>query len=223
MKLFIDTANLEEIKKADSLGVLDGVTTNPTLLAKEKCDPISQLKKICSIVKGPVSAEVISQDAKGMILEAKKLAKIAPNIVIKIPTTPEGLKATKELSSQNIKTNLTLCFSVSQALLVAKAGATYVSPFVGRLDDISSDGMQLIKDIKLVYQNYKIKTQIIVASIRHPIHFVEAAKIGADIATVPFGVIEKLLLHPLTDIGIKRFLEDWDTLKKINSNNKNGI
>ncbi|MCM8786779.1 MAG: fructose-6-phosphate aldolase [Candidatus Omnitrophica bacterium] len=223
MKLFIDTANLEEIKKANNLGILDGVTTNPTLLAKEKVDPIAQLKKICSLVKGPVSAEVISQDAKGIVLEAKELAKIAPNIVIKIPTTSEGLKATKELSSQNIKTNLTLCFSVSQALLVAKAGANFVSPFVGRLDDISFDGMQLIKDIKLVYQNYKISTQIIVASIRHPIHFVEAAKIGADIATVPFYVIEKLLLHPLTDIGIKRFLEDWGTLKKTNIISKSKI
>jgi len=216
MKLFIDTANIEEIEKAISLGVLDGVTTNPTLLAREKNNPIEQLKKITSIVKGPVSAEVLSQKASEMIEEAKKLKDIAENIVIKIPSTVEGLKATKALSDLGIKTNLTLCFSVSQAILVAKAGATYVSPFVGRLDDISTDGMSLIKDIKLIYKNYNFSTQIIVASIRHPIHFVEAAKIGADVATVPFSVIEKLMQHPLTDIGIKRFLEDWKSLEKFN-------
>jgi transaldolase len=214
MKLFIDTANLEEIKKANSYGVLDGVTTNPTLLAKEKNDPITQLKKICEIVEAPVSAEVTSLDSDGMVREAKELAKISPNIVIKIPSTVEGLKATKILSSLKIKTNLTLCFSPSQALLVAKAGATYVSPFVGRLDDISTEGMDLIRKIKLIYDNYKISTQIIVASIRHPLHFVESALIGADIATVPFYVIEKLMQHPLTDIGIKRFLNDWEKLKK---------
>jgi len=216
MKLFIDTANIEEIEKALSLGVLDGVTTNPTLLAKEKNNPIEQLKKIASIVKGPISAEVISQEASEMIEEAKKLSDIAENIVIKIPSTVEGLKATKALNKLGIKTNLTLCFSVSQAILVAKAGATYVSPFVGRLDDISTDGMSLIRDIKLIYKNYNFSTQIIVASIRHPIHFTEAAKIGADIATVPFSVIEKLMQHPLTDIGIKRFLEDAKALEKFN-------
>jgi transaldolase len=213
MKLFIDTANLEDIKKASSYGVLDGVTTNPTLLAKEKASPIEHLKKICDIVSGPVSAEVTSLDSEGMVTEAKELVKIASNIVIKIPSTVEGLKATKELSSLGIKTNLTLCFSASQALLVAKAGATFVSPFVGRLDDISQEGMDLISDIKTIYNNYRISTQIIVASIRHPIHFVESARIGADIATVPFAVIEKLMKHPLTDIGIKRFLDDWDKLK----------
>ncbi|MCM8823660.1 MAG: fructose-6-phosphate aldolase [Candidatus Omnitrophica bacterium] len=215
MKLFIDTANLEEIKKANSMGVLDGVTTNPTLIAQEKVEPIEHLRKICEIVDGPVSAEVISLDSENIVKEAKELAKIAPNIVIKVPSTVEGLKATKELSLLGIKTNLTLCFSPTQALLVAKAGATYVSPFVGRLDDISTEGMSLVKDIKLIYANYNISTQIIVASIRHPIHFLESARIGADIATVPFSVIEKLMMHPLTDIGIKRFLADWDKLKGV--------
>jgi transaldolase len=214
MQLFIDTANLEEIKKANALGVLDGVTTNPSLLAKERQNPVEQLKKICKEVKGPVSAEAIAFSAQDIIKEAKNLIKISSNIVIKIPSTVEGLKATKELSSLDIKTNLTLCFSSSQALLVAKAGATYVSPFVGRLDDISFDGMDLIRDIKLIYERYKIKTKIIVASIRHPIHFVEASKIGADIATVPFSVIEKLMQHPLTDIGIKRFLDDYKSLEQ---------
>lgn len=213
MKLFIDTANLEEIKKAQSMGILDGVTTNPTLLAKEKAEPLKQLKQICKLTQGPVSAEVIGIEAAGMVKEAKALAKIASNIVVKIPSTTEGLKATKTLASLGIKTNLTLCFSSSQALLAAKAHATFVSPFVGRLDDISWDGMALVKDIKLIYDNYKITTEIIVASIRHPLHFCEAARIGADVATVPFSVIEKLMQHPLTDIGIKRFLNDWQSLK----------
>ena len=213
MKLFIDTANLEEIRKANSYGILDGVTTNPTLLSREKNEPISQLEKICKVVDGPVSAEVLSLDANGMIREAKERAKIASNIVIKIPCTVDGLKAAKKLKSLNIETNLTLCFSPSQALLVAKAGATYVSPFVGRLDDISTEGMDLVGDIRLIYDNYGISTQIIVASIRHPLHFVESARIGADIATVPFAVIEKLMKHPLTDIGIERFMNDWKKLK----------
>ena len=214
MKLFIDTANLEDIKKAYSYGVLDGVTTNPTLLSKEGAEPNSQLKKICEVVKGPVSAEITSLDSVGMIGEAKELVKISSNIVIKVPCTVEGLKATKELRASNIKTNLTLCFSPSQALLVAKAGATYVSPFVGRLDDISTQGMGLVRDMRLIYDNYGFSTQIIVASIRHPIHFLESARLGADIATVPFTVIEKLMRHPLTDIGIKRFLDDWAKLKE---------
>jgi len=213
MKLFIDTANLDNIKKAHSYGILDGVTTNPTLLSKENQEPIAQLKKICEVVKGPVSAEVTSLDSEGMVSEAKELAKIASNIVIKVPCTVEGLKATKTLSSSGIKTNLTLCFSSSQALLVAKAGATFVSPFVGRLDDISAEGMDLIRDIRLIYDNYGISTQVLVASIRHPLHFLEAARIGADVATVPFAVIEKLMQHPLTDIGIERFLNDWAKLK----------
>ncbi|MDD4954800.1 MAG: fructose-6-phosphate aldolase [Candidatus Omnitrophica bacterium] len=212
MKLFIDSANIEEIKKANSLGVLDGVTTNPTLLAKEKQKPVEQLKKICREVNGPVSAEVIALNASDIVKEALQLSKLSENIGIKVPSTVEGLKATKELTSLGIKTNLTLCFSASQALLVAKAGASYVSPFVGRLDDISFEGMDLIKDIRLIYTQYDIKTQIIVASIRHPLHFVDAAKLGADVATVPYAVIEKLMQHPLTDIGIKRFLEDWRTL-----------
>lgn len=214
MKLFIDSANLEEIKKANSLGVLDGVTTNPTLLAKEKQRPLEQLKKICKEIPGPVSAEVIAITAVDMIKEAQQLSKLSDNIVIKIPSTVEGLKATRELTSLGIKTNLTLCFSASQALLVAKAGATYVSPFVGRLDDISFEGMDLIKDIRLIYGQYDIPTQIIVASIRHPLHFVESARIGADVATVPYAVIEKLMQHPLTDIGIKKFLDDWKSLEK---------
>jgi len=219
MKLFIDTANLEDIKKAFSYGVLDGVTTNPTLLSREGIEPIPQLKKICEIVKGPVSAEITSLDSQGMVEEAKELVKISSNIVIKIPCTVEGLKATKELSGLGIKTNLTLCFSSSQALLVAKAGATYVSPFVGRLDDISTEGMNLIADIKLIYDNYGITTQIIAASIRHPLHFLDSARLGADIATVPFNVIDKLMKHPLTDSGIKRFLDDWSKLK-MSLNNK---
>ena len=214
MRLFIDTANLEDIKKAHSYGVLDGVTTNPTLLSKEGTEPNSQLKKICEVVKGPVSAEITGLDSRGMVEEAKELVKISSNIVIKIPCTVEGLKATKELTASGIKTNLTLCFSSSQALLVAKAGATYVSPFVGRLDDISTEGMDLVRDMRLIYDNYGISTRIIVASVRHPIHFLESARLGADIATVPFAVIEKLMKHPLTDIGIKRFLDDWAKLKE---------
>lgn len=214
MKLFIDTANLEEIKKAGSLGVLDGVTTNPTLLSKEKKEPLDQLKKICEIVPGPVSAEVTALDCRNMVEEAKKLAAISLNIVIKLPCTIEGLKATRELTSSGIKTNLTLCFSPSQALLAAKAGATYVSPFIGRLDDISTEGMNLVADIRQIYDNYDIFTQIIAASIRHPIHFLEAARIGSDAATVPFSVIERLMEHPLTEIGVRRFLDDWEKLKQ---------
>ena len=214
MKLFIDTANLDEITKANSMGVLDGVTTNPTLLAKEKNEPVEQIKKICEIVNGPVSAEVTALDNQGMIQQAKKLAEISPNIVIKVPSTVEGLQVTRELASLGIKTNLTLCFSPSQALLVAKAGATYVSPFIGRLDDVSTEGMSLVEDIRLIYDNYGIDTQIIAASVRHPIHFLQSARIGADVATVPFNVIEKLMRHPLTDIGIERFLNDWNKLKE---------
>ncbi len=214
MKIFIDTANIDEIKQAHSLGVLDGVTTNPTLLSREKKDPVKQIDEICKIVKGPVSAEVIALDAEGIIDQAKELATIAENIVIKVPVTEEGLKATKKLSQKGIKTNLTLCFSPLQALLVAKAGASYVSPFIGRLDDISTEGMQLVSDIQTIYENYNIDTEIIVASVRHPVHILEAARIGADIATIPFKVIQKLLKHPLTDIGIQRFLDDWQNLKE---------
>jgi len=213
MKIFIDTANLKEIKEAHSLGILDGVTTNPTLLSKEDNEPKRQLEEICKIVKGPVSAEVISLKYEEMVKEAEELSQIADNIVIKIPTTEDGLKATKELKSRGIKTNLTLCFSPLQALLVAKAGASYVSPFVGRLDDISTEGMKLIKDIRTIYDNYRISTEILVASIRHPIHVLEAARMGADIVTVPFRVIQQFMKHPLTDIGIERFLNDWKKLQ----------
>jgi len=209
MKIFIDTANVKEIKEAVNLGVIDGVTTNPTLVAKENRNYKELLKEICSILPGPVSAEVISLEAGGMIKEAQELSKIAENIVIKIPLIKEGLKATKILSQEGIKTNVTLCFSPTQAMLAAKAGASFISPFVGRFDDISQMGMDLIKDIKQIYSNYNFKTEIIVASVRHPIHVYEAAKIGAHVATIPFKVIEQLLKHPLTDIGVQNFLEDY--------------
>ncbi|WP_026486260.1 fructose-6-phosphate aldolase [Caldanaerobius polysaccharolyticus] len=209
MKFFIDTANVEEIKEANDLGVIAGVTTNPSLVAKEGRDFIEVIKEIASIVDGPISAEVISDDHQGMIQEARKLAKIHNNIVIKIPMTAEGLKAVKVLSKEGIKTNVTLIFSANQALLAARAGATYVSPFVGRLDDISTEGMQLIQDIVEIFKNYDISTEIIVASVRHPIHVLKAAKLGAHIATVPYKVIMQMIKHPLTDAGIQRFKEDW--------------
>lgn len=214
MKLFIDTASVKEIKEAASLGVIDGVTTNPTLLAKENRPADQVIKEICALVNGPVSAEVISLDSEGMVSEARGLVKIAKNVVIKIPLIKEGLKAIRVLSREGIKTNVTLCFSPSQALLVAKAGADYVSPFIGRLDDISQEGMQLIRDIKTIFSNYSFKTQIIVASVRNPMHVVDAAKAGADIATVPYAVIEQLIRHPLTDIGVQRFLEDYKKIPK---------
>jgi transaldolase len=214
MKIFIDSANVREIKEAASLGVIDGVTTNPTLISRENRDVNDLLKEICSLVSGPVSAEVISLDAEGMIKEARLLSKIAKNIVIKIPLVKEGLKVVRALATEGIKTNVTLCFSASQALLVAKAGADYVSAFIGRLDDIGQVGMDLIRDIKQIYSNYNFKTEIIVASVRNPVHVVDAAKIGADIATVPFAVIEQLIKHPLTDIGIQRFLEDYKKIPK---------
>lgn len=214
MKFFIDTANVDEIKQALSWGVVDGVTTNPTLISKEKRSPTQLLREICSLLKGPVSAEVISLDAQGMVREARELSKIAGNIVIKIPLIKEGLKAVRQLGEIGIKTNVTLCFSPSQALLVAKAGADYVSPFIGRLDDISQVGMDLVKDIKQIYSNYNFKTEIIVASVRNPNHVVEAAKVGAHIATIPFAVIDQLIKHPLTDIGIERFIKDWEKVPK---------
>jgi transaldolase len=217
MKIFIDTANVQEIKEAVSLGVIDGVTTNPTLLAKEKRNPEQIFKEICSLVSGPVSAEVIALDSAGMVNEARQLAKLAKNIVVKIPLTKEGLKSVKILAAEGIKTNVTLCFSAAQALLVAKAQATYVSPFIGRLDDIAQEGMNLISDIKKIYTNYDFKTQIIVASVRNPLHVVNAALIGADIATIPFGVIEQLIKHPLTDIGLNRFLEDYKKIPQGNN------
>jgi transaldolase len=214
MKIFIDTASTKEIREAMSLGVIDGATTNPSLMAKESRPSKEVLKEICSILPGPVSAEVISLECEGMLSEARELAKIAKNIVVKIPLTREGLKAVKALSGEGIKTNVTLCFSANQALLVAKCGADYISPFIGRLDDIGQVGMDLVRDIKLIYKNYGFKTQIIVASVRNPVHVLNAALIGADIATVPFAVIEQLIKHPLTDIGIQRFLEDYKKIPK---------
>ncbi|MCX7987941.1 MAG: fructose-6-phosphate aldolase [Thermodesulfovibrio sp.] len=214
MKFFIDTANIEEIKKAWEVGVIDGVTTNPSLLAKEGREPINLLKEICQIVDGPVSAEAISLKYEDMLEEAFELSKISPNIVIKIPMTEDGLKTVKKLSQKGIKTNVTLVFSPTQALLAAKAGATYVSPFVGRLDDISHFGMDLIRDIQIIFENYAFDTEVIVASIRNPLHVLEAARIGADIATIPYSVIKQLIKHPLTDIGIEKFMKDWEKLQK---------
>ncbi len=208
MQLFIDTANINEIREANAIGIIDGVTTNPSLIAKEGRDFIEVVKEISSIVDGPISAEVISLNSYGMVKEAEVLSKIHKNIVIKIPLIAEGLKAAKILSGEGIKTNLTLCFSPTQALLAAKAGATYVSPFIGRLDDISLTGMDLIRDIKTIYSNYSFKTKIIVASVRNPLHVLDAARIGADIATVPYSTLMALIKHPLTDIGINKFLED---------------
>ncbi|MBK7229679.1 MAG: fructose-6-phosphate aldolase [Ignavibacteriales bacterium] len=209
MKFFIDTANINEIKEAAALGILDGVTTNPSLVAKEGKDFRKLLDEILAVVNGPVSAEVISTDYDGILKEAHELAKIHHNIVIKVPLIKEGLKAVRTLSLENINTNVTLCFSPSQALLAAKAGATYISPFVGRLDDISHDGMELISQIVQIYKNYNYKTQVLVASIRHPLHLVDAALMGADVCTMPFSVIDKLFNHPLTDIGLEKFLSDW--------------
>ena len=210
MRFFIDTANIEEIKEANELGVICGVTTNPSLIAKEGRDFIEVVKEISSIVDGPISAEVISLDHKGMVEEADKLAKIHKNIVIKLPMTLEGLKATKILSAKGIKTNVTLIFSATQALLAARAGATYVSPFVGRLDDIGQNGLSLIEEIVDIFSVNDIETQIIVASVRNPIHVSQAARMGADIATVPYKVITQMAKHPLTDKGIENFLKDWE-------------
>lgn len=214
MKFFIDTANIAEIKEAAALGILDGVTTNPSLVSKEGKDFRTLLNEILEIVNGPISAEVISTDYDGILKEARELSSIHKNIVVKVPLIKEGLKAVKTLSGEGINTNVTLCFSPSQALLAAKAGATYISPFVGRLDDISMDGMELIQQIVQIYRNYDYKTQVLVASIRHPIHLVEAALIGADVSTMPFSVINKLFNHPLTDIGLQNFLNDWKKLPK---------
>jgi transaldolase len=216
MKFFIDTANLDEIKEAASIGILDGVTTNPSLLAKEKGkgDFKTILRKICEVVDGPVSGEVVAMEAEGMVREAQDLAKIHENIVVKIPMCKEGLKAIRILNSKGIRTNCTLVFSPIQALLAAKAGASFVSPFVGRLDDASHIGMELVADIVTIFENYELGTEIIVASVRNPLHVVEAAVMGADIATIPFKVIEQLIKHPLTDVGIKKFLQDWEKVDK---------
>ncbi len=214
MKFFIDTANIDEIKKGVAMGMVDGVTTNPSLIAREDKPFETILEEICAIVDGPVSAEVISLEAEGMVKEAKILAAMSDNIVIKIPMIVEGLKAVKTLTDLGIKTNVTLVFSATQALLAAKAGATYVSPFVGRLDDISHQGMDLISDIMTIYQNYGYASEVIVASVRNPLHVLDAALIGADIATIPLKVIEQLAKHPLTDIGMEQFLADWEKRKK---------
>lgn len=212
MKFFIDTANIDEIKEAAALGILDGVTTNPSLVSKEGKDFRQLLDEIIKIVDGPISAEVISTDYDGILKEARELAAIHKNIVVKVPLIKEGLKAVKTLSEENIKTNVTLCFSPSQALMAAKAGGTYVSPFVGRLDDISTSGMDLISQIIQIYRNYDFETKVLVASVRHPLHVVEAALIGADVCTIPFAVINKLFNHPLTDVGLDKFLSDWKKL-----------
>ena len=209
MKFFIDTASLTEIKEANDLGVLDGVTTNPSLVAKEGKEFIPLLKEICAIVHGPISAEVLSLDFDGMMKEGRELAKIHENIVVKVPLIKDGLKAVKALKAEGIRTNVTLCFSANQALLAAKAGAFFISPFVGRLDDISQNGMELIGQIVTIYHNYGYDTQVLVASVRHPLHVIDAAMMGADICTMPFKVIDQLIKHPLTDIGIERFLADW--------------
>lgn len=213
MKFFIDTANVEEIRKAWDVGVIDGVTTNPSLISKENREPVGLLREICGIVDGPVSAEAVSLSAVEMVKEAGVLAGIHKNIVVKIPMTEEGLKAVKKLSAAGIKTNVTLVFSAGQALLAAKAGATYVSPFVGRLDDIGHPGMDLIRDMIDIFDNYMFRTEVIVASIRNPLHVLDAARIGAHIATIPYSVITQLLKHPLTDIGIEKFLKDWEKVK----------
>ncbi len=213
MKFFIDTANIEQIKEAASIGILDGVTTNPTLISRESGKPREIFKAICEIVDGPVSAEAVSLDWEGMVREGRELAAIHKNIVVKIPMTKDGLKAVKVLASEGIHTNVTLIFTPIQALLAARAGASFVSPFVGRLDDISTPGMELVQQIHQIFENYLIETEIIVASIRHPMHVVEAAMIGADIATIPFKVIEQMMKHPLTDIGIERFLADWEKVQ----------
>jgi transaldolase len=214
MKFFIDTANIDEIREANALGVLDGVTTNPSLVAKEGKDFHARLREIVSVVNGPISAEVTSTDPDEMLSQAYELSKISPNIVIKVPVTQEGLRVCRKLRHDDIRVNVTLCFSPAQALLAAKCGASYISPFIGRLDDIASDGMELIRQIRLIYDNYGYETEILAASIRHPMHVVEAALAGADVATIPFSVITQLLEHPLTDIGQRKFLSDYAKLAK---------
>ena len=213
MKIFLDTANVDEIREAAALGVVDGVTTNPSLLAKETGDPEAILVEICNTVDGPISGEVVAVDAPGMIEEGRHLASLHENIVVKIPCITEGLKATKVLSGEGKRVNMTLIFSPTQALLAAKAGARYVSPFVGRLDDVATPGMELVADIIQIFDHYDYDCEVLAASLRHPLHVVEAARMGADIVTMPKSVFSKLLQHPLTDLGLKRFLQDWETVK----------
>ncbi len=214
MRIFIDTANVDQIREANSWGILDGVTTNPTLVAKEGRDFRQVIQEICAIVDGPISAEAVSLEAEGMVKEARDLSKIHRNVVVKIPMTAEGLKAVKVLSKEGIRTNVTLVFSPNQALLAAKAGATYVSPFIGRLDDISHTGMDLVRDIVKIFSNYGYKTEVIAASIRHPVHVTEAALAGAHVATIPYDILKKMMKHNLTDEGIQKFLKDWEKVPK---------
>lgn len=217
MRIFLDTANIEEIKKGARMGVVSGVTTNPTLVSKEGLsDYKAVVKEICSVIKGPVSAEVVVNEPKGMLEQARQIATWAPNVVVKIPSTADGLEVTSTLVKENIKVNMTLCFSVNQAILAATVGVTFISPFVGRLDDAGHDGMELVKEIVEVYKNYNFKTEVLAASIRHPLHCVAAAKAGAHIATIPFSVLEKMTKHPMTDVGIARFLSDWQKVQEQN-------
>jgi len=216
MKIFLDTANLESIRKFNDMGLLDGITTNPSLMSKEGGNPKDGMAEITKIIKGDVSLEVLSTEYSGMLDEGRTLRNYGDNVVVKVPMTPDGLKACKALTAEGIPVNVTLIFSSNQAVLAAKAGAKYVSPFIGRLDDIGQDGMQLIKEIKTIFSNYSFGTQILVASIRHPLHVVDAAKIGADVVTLPPAVLDKMLKHPLTDIGLKNFLADWEKLKSEN-------
>ena len=210
MKIFLDTANVEQIREIAALGVLDGVTTNPTLVSKEQGNYREMLKEICDIVQGPVSAEVVAEDTEEMLRQARDYAKISEHIVIKVPLVAEGIKAVKVLSSEGIQTNVTLCFSANQGLLAAKAGATYISPFVGRIDDVGQNGMEVVSELVEIYENYAFSTQVLAASLRHPQHVLEAARIGADVATVPFSVVMQMLKHPLTDVGVKKFNDDWE-------------
>ena len=218
MKIFLDTANLESIKKYNDMGLLDGITTNPSLLSKEGGDPQKTMAEITRIIKGDVSLEVVAVNYEGMMDEGRRLRKYGENVVVKVPMTADGLKACKALTAEGIPVNVTLIFSPNQALLAAKAGAKYVSPFIGRLDDVGKDGMNLIREIKQIFSNYDFKTQILVASIRHPMHVVDSAKIGADVVTLPSAVLEKMLKHQLTDIGLKNFLADWEKLKSEDPN-----
>lgn len=218
MKIFLDTANLTLIKKYNDMGLVDGVTTNPTLLSKEDGDPIDIMNEIVKIVKGPVSLEVVSTNYEGMIEEAHRLKKFGKNVVVKIPMIDEGLKAIRDLSNDGIKTNCTLIFSANQAVLAAKAGASYISPFIGRLDDAGQQGMQVIKEIIDIFKNYRFNTEVLVASVRHPLHVIEAARLGADVVTLPPDVLAKMIKHPLTDKGLDRFLADWNKVKEANPN-----